>query len=131
MSDGDGNQLEEETVLVDYVAYRSEENRTFLVLIEAGPWIDTYAELQRLQDRLYGALDIILDGKVAEMFPQTFGSLFTIKLICEDMPKAEVEEFFTKFSKFVFQTDDYRIAKEDSKYCLDIDFSLEFAEESS
>jgi hypothetical protein len=112
---------------VDFVAANEAEDEWKLVLVEEGPWKGPVtAELRRVQNRLYGCLDGALDGKVAQQFPGSKGKRIVIRLDCYNVPKAEVVEFFDKFSQGVLRTPDYREALRNSKVVRDISFEINF-----
>jgi len=116
----------ERSTLVDFVAKES-DNEWQLVLVEEGPWdgpIDGH--LSRIQDRLYGCLDAALDGKVYEQFPDSKGKNIVIQLDCYNVPKAEVSEFFDRFSNGVLATPDYQSALKGNKYVRDVKFRVTF-----
>lgn len=49
-----------------------------------------------------------------------------VQLDCYNVPTNEVEEFFTRFSKGVFATDDYLEALRDSQFVRNISFEVKF-----
>ena len=88
-----------------------------MVLVENGPWrgpMDLY--LRKLQERLYGCVDAALDGQLAERFPESAGKSVVIQLDCYDLPKDEVQAFFTAFAEGVFSIADYRVALAESRF---------------
>src|SRR5882757_8227165 len=97
----------ERTTLVDFIARGGTADEWNMVLVEQGPWTGSIeSQLRRLQDRLYGTIDAALDGKLAEKFPESKGKKIIIRLDGYNLPKAEVAEFFDRFSKGVFSTSD-------------------------
>ncbi len=112
--------------VIDFVARSDTPDEWRLVLVEQGPWADTTNELSRLQDRLYNCIEAVLDGQIAEKFPETKNARIKIRVDCYDVPEAEVAEFFGKFSEGVFQIDDYRRALEHSDQTSGIGFEINF-----
>lgn len=91
--------------VVDFVAHGEADDEWKMVLVEQGPWDGPIeAQLRRLQERLYGTIDAALDGQLAEKFSESLGKRIVVQLDGYNMPKAEVAEFFERFSKGVFQT---------------------------
>jgi hypothetical protein len=58
-------------------------------------------ELRRVQDRLYSALEVILDGKLAELYPETAKQAVVVRLECWGTPDAPVRDFFERWAKHV------------------------------
>ena len=98
-----------------------------MVLVESGPWRGpTDSHLRNLQERLYGCVDAALDGQLAEQFPESVGKSVVIQLDCYDLPKNELQAFFTAFSEGVFSIADYRIALAGSRFVKSISFDVTF-----
>jgi len=98
-----------------------------MVLVEEGPWTGSIDDqLRRVQERLYGCVDAALDGQLAEKFPESSGKRIIIQLDCYNLPKAEVDEFFDRFSKGVFAVPDYRNALKKSQLVEGISFEVTF-----
>lgn len=117
----------ESTTVVDFIARGDSPGEWRMVLVEEGPWSSSIeAQLRRVQNRLYECVDAALDGQLAEKFPESSGQKIVIQLDCYNLPKEEVSEFFGKFSKGVFSTDDYREALEQSEFVKGISFEVNF-----
>jgi hypothetical protein len=87
----------------------------------APPPKGTAAErLKEVQAKLYNAVDSILDGELAEKFPDTEGKRIVIQLDCRGLPQAEVK----KFSDAIFAIPRYRNALAKSAFAVDIAFDL-------
>ena len=114
------------TVTVDFVARGANADSWHLVLVEQGPWpaAKVTSELRRVQDRLYGCLDAVLDGKVAEKFPDSTSRRITIRLDAYDLPEMEVREFFNAFASQVLETPDYATALAGSHWVSGVDFEI-------
>lgn len=114
-------------VLVDFVVHDESTKEWRLVLVEEGPWLTSeYDELKRIQDRLYGCLDAVLDGHLFEAHPETLGKNIVVQLDCYDLPRAEVEGFFERFSTGILLSHDYRSAIESKRYFGAITFAIDF-----
>ncbi len=98
-----------------------------MVLVEEGPWKDSVEmNLARIQDRLYGCVDAALDGQLAAQFPEALGKTVVISIDCYDVPVGDVREFFERFSKGIFQTEDYAAALKASQFVTDVRFEIGF-----
>lgn len=113
--------------IVDFVAKGDAPDEWKLVLVEEGPWTGPIEDqLRRVQDRLYGSIDAALDGQLAEKFPESRGKKIVIQLDSYNLPRAEVAEFFDRFSKGVLSTADYQQALQGNAFVKDISFRLNF-----
>lgn len=83
-------------------------------------------ELRRIQERLYGCIDAVLDGLLAEKFPDSFGKDVVIRLDCYNVPEKDVSGFFDRFSGGVFVGSDYKSALEQSEFVRSIAFVVNF-----
>jgi hypothetical protein len=112
---------------VDFIARGSTPEEWKMVLVESGPWhgpIDSH--LRNLQERLYGCVDAALDGQLAGQFPESAGKSVVIQLDCYNLPKDEVQAFFTAFARGVFSIADYRVALAESQFVKGISFDVTF-----
>lgn len=117
----------ERTTVVDFVAKGATPDEWKMVLVEEGPWIGSIdTQLGRVQDRLYGAIDAALDGQLAERFPESSGKKIIIQLDGYNLPKAEVAEFFDRFSKGVLSKPDYQQALQNNRFIRGIAFQVNF-----
>ena len=115
----------EHTTIVDFVAKGDSPDEWKMVLVEEGPWPSGLeVQLHRIQERLYGCIDAILDGQLAEKFPESKGKRVVVQLDCYDVPGAEVEAFFQRLSSGVLLLDDYRKALEHSNFAGSIGFKI-------
>jgi hypothetical protein len=116
-----------QNTLVNFIARGEEPDTWRMVLVEEGPWEGAMqANLGRMQERLYGCIDAVLDGELAKKFPKTKGANITIELDCYNLPKAEISEFFNKFSQGVFSLPDYHDALRSNKFAKNINFKISF-----
>lgn len=98
-----------------------------MVLVEEGPWPGSIDDqLRRIQERMYGCIDAALDGQLAESFPDSKGKRIIVQLDCYNVPRAEVEDFFQRFSSGVLSLEDYRKALEHNEFVHGIDFRVSF-----
>jgi hypothetical protein len=114
-----------ETFVVEFVARGASAGDWSVVLVEQGPWPASVSdELLRVQDRLYNCVDAVLDGQLAQEFPESKGAAITIRLDCYNVPAEEVKTFFKAFSEGIFEIPDYRQARIDCPFARDIRFEL-------
>lgn len=97
-----------------------------MVLVEQGPWDDVSGNLQRLQNRLYTCIDVAIDGKLAELYPDSIGASVIIRLDGYNLPMPESREFFETFSSAVLELPDYKTALETSPHVAGIQFAANF-----
>jgi hypothetical protein len=76
--------------------------------------------LKDVQDKLYGAVDAILDGEVAKAFPGSEGKKIVVQLDCRGLPQAEVK----RFADAIFQIPRYRNALAKTPFATEIAFDL-------
>jgi len=114
-------------VTIDFVAKGKDESEWLAVLVEeAGDSFDIDEFLYEFQDRLYNCLDAIIDGQLAEKFPDTKGRNIIIRVDCYKLPKAEIKEFFDDFSGGILTVPDYASALASSVYVNNINFVINF-----
>ena len=114
-------------VLVDFVARGETDNQWLVVLVEQGPMegsVDDF--LHKLQNRLYESIDAVIDGKLAEKFPESQGKEVVIRVDCYDLPQSDIESFFTAFSNGALETADYRDALQQNRFVSEISFEINF-----
>lgn len=107
---------------VDFVA----KDPWRMILVEEGPWDDLAHELKRLQDRLYSCLEAVIDGQLAEKYPESTGHVVTIELHGYNLPQDEVSIFFSRFSSSVLKLPDYAQAFTESGYVSGVYFFATF-----
>lgn len=97
-----------------------------MVLVEEGPWDDVAANLQRLQERFYTCIDAVIDGVLAERYPDSTGATVLIRLDGYRLPMPDTREFFDRFSSTVLELPDYKAALGNSPYVSGIQFVAHF-----
>ena len=116
-------------VTVDFVAKGTGDENWILILIEEGPWgksAEILNNLTRLQERLYGCLDVVIEGKLAEKFPESVGADIIIQVDAYNLPKKEVQEFFDRFAEGVANLPEYKEALEGGQFVCSVSFNLVF-----
>lgn len=113
--------------IIDFIAKGDSEDEWRVVLVEEGPWPGPIEEqLRRIQGRLYDCIDIVLDGQLAEKFPDSRGKRIILQLDCYNLPRGEVGEFFRRFADGVFLADGYREALQKGEYATEITLTIQF-----
>ncbi len=110
--------------IVDFIAKGATEEEWLMVLIEEGPWHPHEARLQAIQDRLYNCIDALIDGQLAQAFPQTSGKRIVIQLDCYDAPEEDLRDFFERFSQGVVELQDYKSSLGNSPHVQELGFQL-------
>ena len=114
------------TVTIDFIAQGEREGTWAMVLLEQGPWplAEVEANLRRLQERMYGCVEAALNGQLAELYPETHGGQVIVRLDGYDLPQAEVQEFFERFSSGVLNVPDYASALAEKRWVSGVQFEL-------
>jgi len=112
-------------VTVNFVTRRP-DGACVLHLVEEGPWDEEAIErnLKRVQERLYNCVDALLDGAVAEQFPETIGQVGVIQLGCYDLPTERVQAFFDSFTRFINESREYQDDVSKSPYVSDLEIKI-------
>ena len=112
---------------IDFIARGERSNEWLIVLVESGPWTGSIeANLQPLQTNLYDCVDSVLDGQLADEFPQFVGMHLTIRVDFYNINKVDVEPFFDSFATEALGTGDYKKAVASSPFVKGIAFEANF-----
>lgn len=96
-------------------------------MVEEGPWAgEVEDQLRRIQRRLYDCVDAAIDGQIAAQFPASKGGRIVVQLDCYNVPRAQVEPFFVRFSEGILGIDQYRNALADSPFIDGLGFAINF-----
>jgi hypothetical protein len=89
-----------------------------LYLVEEGPWNgeELEARLNALQDRIYNAVDVAIDGHLASKFPDSMGKAVRVQVDCYDDPPEEAETIVRGTAEAVQNDAEYQRAIRDSKF---------------
>jgi len=79
-------------VTIDYITRNDATGDYSLYLMEHAGWSDVGARLKTLQERVYTALDVVLDGQLASDYPDSRGKKVQIAVIFggQEMPSEAV-----------------------------------------
>ena len=111
---------------IDFVAKDQPHGGWSLVLVEEGPWEETEIadQLQRIQSRLYGCLDAVVDGQVSSAYPESVNKPIEIRIDAYNVFDVPLSRFFDAFSASVLEVPDYKSALEKNELVPSISFSL-------
>jgi len=73
------------------------------VLVEQGPWesADAFVQLKRLEGRLYDTVDVAVDGRLIDRFPDLRGRHVTIRVDCYDTLRDETRRLVEVFADHI------------------------------
>lgn len=113
-------------VTIDFIAKDQAHGGWSLVLVEEGPWDKSQIadQLRRVQDRLYGCLDAIVDGQISDAYPDSADKPLEIRVDAYNIPEAPLSGFIDAFSANVLETPDYKAALESNDRVPSIRFRL-------
>ena len=113
-------------VTIDFVAKDQPHGGWSLVLVEEGPWEEGEIanQIQRIQNRLYGCLDAVVDGQVSSAYPESVNKPIEIRIDAYNIREAPLSKFFDAFSANVLEVPDYKSALEKNELVPSISFSL-------
>jgi hypothetical protein len=108
------------SVTFDIVASHPEHGEAIVYLVEDGPWPEDDAgwntRLHELQDRLYNAVDAVVDGQLASRFPELQGKPVRVQV---DSPRGcpeRVQDFVRRFGEALRAPGEYRDAIAGSEF---------------
>ncbi len=115
-------------VTVDFIAKDQPHGGWSLVLVEEGPWEEDEIadQLRRIQDRLYGCLDAIVDGQVSDAYPDSSNKPLEIRVDAYNVPEASLSGLIDAFSANALDIPDYKTALESNDRVPSIIFSLNY-----
>jgi hypothetical protein len=112
---------------IDFVAKGDSSEQWQLVLVEEGNWSGVVDNrLRKLQDRLYDCIDAVLDGQMAEKYPESAAKDIVIHVEFFGAPEDKVSSFIERFSKNVFSVGDYAEALRGCHFVKSISITASF-----
>jgi len=98
-----------EEVTIDYITHNPDKTEFALYLVEGGDWSNLSDRLQVLQNRIYNAVDITLDGQLASGYPDSRGKKVRIDVVAKGdiSPPKEVKRLVDRLNEIVNTEDDY------------------------
>lgn len=95
----------------DLLTEDKKNNEFVAYLVETGPWTQPINErLQQLQNKLYDAFDVIVDGHLASKFTESSGKRIRIQVDSHDFPPDEILNFVRNFSQSIQSNAEYQKA---------------------
>ncbi len=76
----------ENPAIVDLISFDERRSQVVLTLIETRSWDQGQAQLEQLNDKLSNYFVYVLDGHLAEQYPQYAGKAVRIQLDCTSEP---------------------------------------------
>lgn len=81
------------TGIIDFLAYRSQSGEVLLKMFEVRPWGTSEEQMFQLQEKLNAYFSFILDGEMADTYPQFKQKPVRITLECATPPEGQVLQF--------------------------------------
>lgn len=97
-------------VTVDFVAQQNSDNVWEVVLVEEGPWLDKTAAMTRLQAKVFDVVDAVLDGQLAERYPESCGCSVVIVVDCYDLDFDAAFKLLDRIDGYVNSSPEYSVS---------------------
>jgi hypothetical protein len=81
--------------VIDIIAHDSKTDEVTLLMLEQRPWDGSELRLFQLQEKINAYLSFVLDGEMAEAYPQFVGKKIRLQLDCVGMPGNDVVGFLS------------------------------------
>lgn len=81
--------------VIDIIAHDSKTDEVALIMLEQRPWDGSQLRLFQLQEKINAYLSFMLDGEMAEAYPQFTGKKLRLQLDCVGMPGSDVVGFLS------------------------------------
>ena len=79
--------------VVDLITLDKASDTVVLVMTERRPWDATREQFKQIEEKLNRYMGYVLDGFLAEQYPQYRGKLVQIRLDCAEAPQGEAGRF--------------------------------------
>lgn len=79
--------------VVDLITLDKASDTVVLVMIERRPWDATREQFKQIEEKLNRYMGYVLDGFLAEQYPQYKGKAVQIRLDCAEAPHGEAVRF--------------------------------------
>lgn len=83
----------ENPMMLDLVTTDPVSGRVVLAMIERRPWGAAKAQLAQIEEKINRYLGYVLDGFLAEQYPQYEGRRVQLRLVCAAPPDGEAARF--------------------------------------
>jgi hypothetical protein len=97
-------------VAVDFFTLDPRHDEYVMYLVEEGPWSDVQMceRLAEIEERIYGAADVAIDGHLAGEHPESIGMNVRIQVDLHDAP-AEVEDLVHRVAEHIVSDAQYSV----------------------
>jgi len=79
--------------VVDLITLDKDSDTVVLVMMERRPWNAAREQFKQIEEKLNRYMGYVLDGFLAEQYPQYRGKLVQIRLDCAEAPHGEAVRF--------------------------------------
>jgi hypothetical protein len=90
-----------------------------LYLVEEPPVVGEFIDrLRSIQSRLYEAVEAVIQGNIAKIYPESVGRKIYLRLCCYDLPRDSLDQLFARFTTIM------RTHEEWKAQCEAIEFEI-------
>jgi hypothetical protein len=79
--------------VIDLITLDKDADTVVLVMTERRPWDAAREQFKQIEEKLNRYMGYVLDGFLAEQYPQYRGKLVAIRLDCAEAPRGEAARF--------------------------------------
>lgn len=79
--------------VIDLITLDRASNTVILVMTERRPWSASAEQVKQIEEKLNRYLGYVLDGFLAQQYPQYLGKSVQIRLDCAEQPHGEAVRF--------------------------------------
>jgi hypothetical protein len=113
--------------VVDFIVRGDRSDEWKMVLVEEGEWLEPLSSrLSLIQRRLFNCIDVAVEGRLYERFPESKLKNLVISIDFYNAPEKEVAEFMDRFSKNVFLLAPYKDLLAQNVFVKSIRFEANF-----
>jgi calcineurin-like phosphoesterase family protein len=100
---------EKERVTVDFFTVDEANDEFVLYLVEEGPWSQETLEqrMRAIQARVYGAVDVAIDGHLAKAHPNSRGSRVRVQVDLHGKAPSAVEALVQRLAEHITSAHEY------------------------
>ena len=110
-----------ENISFDLITEDPKNNEFVVYLVETGPWSDASNErLEKLQGRLYNALEVVVEGALASKYPESKGRRIRIQVDSHNSPPETMLNLVREFAAFIHESNEYQKAIRKSPFVTDV-----------
>jgi hypothetical protein len=105
-------------VKIDFITFDKNNNEYVMYLVEDGPWPESYLEkrLLAIQERIYYAVDVAIDGQIIKKLPEAKSYNIRIQIDFHCNPPKEAVKLVENLSRFIEQSDEYQTGIKQSQF---------------